>query len=68
MNRQCNISAMETIISGESEGKDFKGIYPSSANYTTDLHSQDNTFVNVSYLKQLKVNHPKHDLTIEEDR
>ncbi len=24
---------------GESEGKDFKGIYPSSANYTTDLHS-----------------------------
>ena len=24
---------------GESEGKDYKGIYPSSANYTTDLHS-----------------------------
>src|SRR5699024_3456220 len=24
---------------GESEGKDNKGIYPSSANFTTDLHS-----------------------------
>ncbi len=24
---------------GESEGKDGKGIYPSSANFTTDLHS-----------------------------
>ncbi|MET1031410.1 glucose-6-phosphate isomerase [Domibacillus tundrae] len=24
---------------GESEGKDFKGIYPSSANFSTDLHS-----------------------------
>lgn len=24
---------------GESEGKDLKGIYPSSANFTTDLHS-----------------------------
>lgn len=24
---------------GESEGKDHKGIYPSSANFTTDLHS-----------------------------
>src|SRR5699024_9318733 len=23
----------------ESEGKDFKGIYPSSANFTSDLHS-----------------------------
>lgn len=24
---------------GESEGKDFKGIYPSSGNFSTDLHS-----------------------------
>lgn len=24
---------------GESEGKDKKGIYPSSANFSTDLHS-----------------------------
>ena len=26
-------------LMGESEGKDGKGIYPSSANFTTDLHS-----------------------------
>ena len=26
-------------LAGESEGKDHKGIYPSSANFTTDLHS-----------------------------
>ncbi|WP_279384091.1 hypothetical protein [Lentilactobacillus kisonensis] len=26
-------------LAGESEGKDNKGIYPSSANFTTDLHS-----------------------------
>lgn len=26
-------------LMGESEGKDEKGIYPSSANFTTDLHS-----------------------------
>ena len=26
-------------LAGESEGKDQKGIYPSSANFTTDLHS-----------------------------
>lgn len=26
-------------LMGESEGKDQKGIYPSSANFTTDLHS-----------------------------
>ena len=39
---------------GESEGKDFKGIYPSSANYTTDLHSLDNMFKRavVSYSRQ----------------
>ena len=55
---------------GESEGKDFKGIYPSSANYTTDLHSLG------QYVKEgrrflfetvVKVNHPKHDIKIEED-
>lgn len=55
---------------GESEGKDFKGIYPSSANYTTDLHSLG------QYVQEgrrflletvVKVNHPKHDIKIEED-
>ncbi|HAR3659212.1 TPA: glucose-6-phosphate isomerase [Staphylococcus aureus] len=55
---------------GESEGKDFKGIYPSSANYTTDLHSlgqyvqEGRRFL---FETVVKVNHPKHDLTIEED-
>lgn len=55
---------------GESEGKDFKGIYPSSANYTTDLHSlgqyvqEGRRFL---FETVVKVNNPKHDITIEED-
>ena len=55
---------------GESEGKDFKGIYPSSANYTTDLHSLGQYVQEVRrflFETVVKVNHPKHDLTIEED-
>ncbi|GGF32803.1 glucose-6-phosphate isomerase [Halobacillus andaensis] len=55
---------------GESEGKDQKGIYPSSANFSTDLHSlgqyvQDgrrDLFETV-----LHVETPKSDYTIEED-
>ncbi|HEC2172881.1 TPA: glucose-6-phosphate isomerase [Staphylococcus delphini] len=55
---------------GESEGKDLKGIYPSSANFTTDLHSLG------QYVQEgrrflietvLKVENPEHDITIEED-
>ncbi len=55
---------------GESEGKDCKGIYPSSANYTTDLYSLG------QYVQEgcrflfetvVKVNHLKHDITIEQD-
>ena len=55
---------------GESEGKDFKGIYPSSANYTTDLHSlgqyvqEGRRFL---FETVVKVNHPKYDITIEKD-
>ncbi|MBL7572841.1 glucose-6-phosphate isomerase [Staphylococcus saccharolyticus] len=55
---------------GESEGKDFKGIYPSSANYTTDLHSlgqyvqEGRRFL---FETVVKVNHPKHDIRIGED-
>lgn len=53
---------------GESEGKDQKGIYPSSANFTTDLHSlgqyiqegRRNIFETV-----LHVNKSKIDLTLE---
>lgn len=58
---------------GESEGKDQKGIYPASANFSTDLHSigqtiqdgQRNIFETV-----LKVEEPRHDIEIpayEED-
>ncbi|EJY6943610.1 glucose-6-phosphate isomerase [Staphylococcus pseudintermedius] len=55
---------------GESEGKDLKGIYPSSANFTTDLHSLG------QYVQEgrrflietvLKVENPEHDIIIEED-
>ncbi|MBU8760908.1 MAG: glucose-6-phosphate isomerase [Bacillus sp. (in: Bacteria)] len=54
---------------GESEGKDEKGIYPSSANFSTDLHSLG------QYVQEgrrdmfetvLNVEKPRHELTIEE--
>ncbi|WP_071393711.1 glucose-6-phosphate isomerase [Bacillus tuaregi] len=53
---------------GESEGKDQKGIYPSSANFSTDLHSLG------QYVQEgrrdlfetvIKVEKPKHELSIE---
>ncbi|SET33725.1 glucose-6-phosphate isomerase [Oceanobacillus limi] len=55
---------------GESEGKDQKGIFPASANFTTDLHSlgqyiQDgrrDLFETV-----LHVNNPKKEMTLEAD-
>ncbi|WP_121611204.1 glucose-6-phosphate isomerase [Mesobacillus foraminis] len=55
---------------GESEGKDQKGIYPSSANFSTDLHSLG------QYVQEgrrdifetiIKVKQPRHELTIEEE-
>lgn len=55
---------------GESEGKDFKGIYPSSANFSTDLHSLG------QYVQEgrrdifetvVKVQYPRADITIEAD-
>jgi glucose-6-phosphate isomerase len=54
---------------GESEGKDQKGIFPSSANFSTDLHSLG------QYVQEgrrdlfetvIKVAKPRHELTIEE--
>lgn len=56
---------------GESEGKDQKGIYPSSANFSTDLHSlgqyiQDgrrNLFETV-----IKVDKPKKTMTIPKEK
>jgi glucose-6-phosphate isomerase len=53
---------------GESEGKDQKGVYPSSANFSTDLHSLG------QYVQEgrrdlfetiIKVDNPRHELTIE---
>ena len=57
-------------LMGESEGKDQKGIYPSSANFTTDLHSLGqyiqeglrNLFETV-----IRVEDPRHDVTIPDD-
>lgn len=55
---------------GESEGKDQKGIYPSSANFSTDLHSLG------QYVQEgrrdifetiVQVQDSRHELTIEED-
>ncbi|MDM5299281.1 glucose-6-phosphate isomerase [Bacillus pumilus] len=53
---------------GESEGKDEKGIYPSSANFSTDLHSLG------QYVQEgrrdlfetiVNVDKPRHELVIE---
>lgn len=55
---------------GESEGKDQKGIYPSSANFSTDLHSLG------QYVQEgrrdlfetvIKVDQPRHELSIPEE-
>ncbi|TSO26098.1 glucose-6-phosphate isomerase [Lactobacillus sp. LL6] len=58
-------------LMGESEGKDQKGIYPSSANFTTDLHSLGqyiqeglrNIFETV-----IRVEKPRHDVKIPGDK
>lgn len=55
---------------GESEGKDRRGIFPASANFTTDLHSfgqyiqegQRNLFETI-----VKVKNPLEDIMIEND-
>ncbi|MCQ6278937.1 glucose-6-phosphate isomerase [Bacillus sp. EB600] len=55
---------------GESEGKDQKGIYPSSANFSTDLHSMG------QYVQEgrrdlfetiIKVDQPRHELKIAKE-
>ncbi|KRK39048.1 glucose-6-phosphate isomerase [Loigolactobacillus bifermentans] len=57
-------------LMGESEGKDQKGIYPSSANFSTDLHSLG------QYIQEgrrnlmetvVKVDNPTHDLKVPEE-
>ncbi|KRL02690.1 glucose-6-phosphate isomerase [Liquorilactobacillus capillatus] len=57
-------------LMGESEGKDQKGIYPSSANFSTDLHSLG------QYIQEgrrnlmetvVKVGKPNHDVEIPKE-
>lgn len=55
---------------GESEGKDNKGIFPSSATFSTDLHSlgqfiQDGSRIMFETVVDIKT--PKQDLFLEED-
>jgi len=55
---------------GESEGKDNKGIFPSSATFSTDLHSlgqfiQDGSRIMFETVVDIK--HPKQDLFLEAD-
>ncbi|ELK45944.1 glucose-6-phosphate isomerase [Halobacillus sp. ACCC02827] len=55
---------------GESEGKDYKGIFPASANFSTDLHSlgqyiQDGR--RDMFETVLHVENSNSDITIEED-
>ncbi|UPQ85733.1 glucose-6-phosphate isomerase [Ignavigranum ruoffiae] len=58
---------------GESEGKDQKGIYPSSANFSTDLHSVGQTIQDGTrniFETVVKVDTPRYDIEIpslEED-
>lgn len=52
---------------GESEGKDQKGIYPSSANFSTDLHSVGQTIQDGKrniFETVVKVQNPRSDLNI----
>lgn len=57
-------------LAGESEGKDNKGLFPTSVVFTTDLHSlgqiiqqgKRNIFETV-----ISVDSPKHDVAIKED-
>lgn len=57
-------------LMGESEGKDQKGIFPASANFTTDLHSLG------QYIQEgrrnlmetvVRVENPRHDVEIPSD-
>ncbi len=53
---------------GESEGKDHKGIYPASVNFSTDLHSMGQFIQEGSrnlFETVLQIDQPEADLTIE---
>ena len=55
---------------GESEGKDHKGIYPSSVSFSTDLHSLGQMIQDGKrhfFETVINVVSPEHDLIIEKD-
>ncbi|EHJ56135.1 glucose-6-phosphate isomerase [Streptococcus urinalis FB127-CNA-2] len=56
-------------LAGESEGKDQKGIYPTSANFSTDLHSLGQ-FIQEGYRNifetVIRVDKPRRNITIPE--
>lgn len=55
---------------GESEGKDLKGIYPSSASFSTDLHSLGQYIQEgerILFETVLNLENPLKDITIEAD-
>ncbi|MDO4634730.1 MAG: glucose-6-phosphate isomerase [Streptococcus sp.] len=56
-------------LAGESEGKDQKGIYPTSANFSTDLHSLGQ-FIQEGYRNifetVIRVEKPRHNVFIPE--
>ena len=57
-------------LMGESEGKDQKGIYPSSANFTTDLHSLGQYIqegLRNLFETAIRVENPRHDVKIPGD-
>lgn len=57
-------------LTGESEGKDGKGIYPSSANFSTDLHSFGQ-YIQEGQRKLMEtvvmVDKPEHDVDIPKE-
>lgn len=55
---------------GESEGKDLKGIFPASVNFSSDLHSMGQYIqdgMRLMFETVLYVENPKRDIVIEED-
>lgn len=55
---------------GESEGKDQRGIFPSSANFSTDLHSMGQYIqdgARIIFETVLNIQAPKKDIEIEAD-
>ena len=54
----------------ESEGKDFKGIYPTSADFSTDLHSIGQSIQEgrrMMFETVISIKEPEHDIYIEKD-